>query len=116
MGRGGSDPEHIIRAAKKYRLKIQEFRPMNIDQLKQFVSEGKPVMIMIQAWRDYASIKYKNDWCDGHWIVAIGYDKSGVYFEDPSLAAIRGFIKYSDLEIRWHDIEDQIITRLITTD
>ncbi len=108
MGRGGSDPEHIIRAAKKYGLKYKEYRPMSITQLKKILNEGRPVIIMIQAWPYYPNVNYKNDWDDGHWIVAIGYDQYGVYFEDPSLAAIRGFIKYSDLELRWHDIEGPI--------
>jgi hypothetical protein len=64
---------------------------------------------MLQAWRneDYElreDARYRNDWDDGHWIVAIGYDQDGVYFEDPSLAAIRGFLFYDELLVRWHDV------------
>lgn len=104
MGQDGSDPEHICRAAKKYGLHFNEIQPMSINQLKKYLMEKKPVIIMIQAWKENPKTKYKNDWEDGHWVVAIGFDKDGVYFEDPSLAAIRGFIKYNDLEIRWHDV------------
>ncbi len=43
------------------------------------------------------------EWGEGHWVVAIGYDRAGMYFEDPSLAAIRGFLPYAGLEERWHD-------------
>lgn len=105
MGRSGSDPEHILRAVKKYKLNYKEYRPMSITQLKKSLDKGKPVILMIQAWSDYPNVKYEDDWDNGHWIVAIGCDRDGIYFEDPSLAAIRGFIKYPDLEIRWHDIE-----------
>jgi predicted double-glycine peptidase len=58
---------------------------------------------MLQAWPSRSKKNYKNDWKDGHWVVAIGYDAKGVYFEDPSLAAIRGFLNYKDLKVRWHD-------------
>lgn len=104
MKSDGSDPEHLIRAAKKYKLKYLEIQPMNIKQLKGFLKKRLPVIIMIQAWSDKSIVNYAVDWKDGHWVVAIGYDKEGVYFEDPSLAAKRGFINYKDLEIRWHDI------------
>lgn len=104
MGTNGSDPEHICRAAKKYGLRLLEIQPMNVGQLKQFLKEGKPIIIMLQAWKEDPKINYKTDWKDGHWVVAIGYDKDGVYFEDPSLAAIRGFINFKELELRWHDI------------
>jgi hypothetical protein len=36
--------------------------------------------------------------------VAIGYDRDGVFFEDPSLQAVRGFMAYAELEERWHDV------------
>ena len=28
----------------------------------------------------------------------------GVFFEDPSLQAVRGFLTYAELEERWHDV------------
>lgn len=43
------------------------------------------------------------DWHDGHWVVAIGYNDRGFFFEDPSLQAIRGFISRRDLAERWRD-------------
>ena len=42
-------------------------------------------------------------WDDGHWVVAIGYSPTGVFFEDPSLQAVRGFLSYRELLTRWHD-------------
>jgi predicted double-glycine peptidase len=64
---------------------------------------------MIQAWRSIDRRKrrwrgYKDEWNEGHWVAAIGYDKSAVYFEDPSLAVVRGFLAYDELVERWHDV------------
>jgi predicted double-glycine peptidase len=46
---------------------------------------------------------YVKDWKDGHWVVAIGYDKNGFFFEDPSLHAIRGYLSTQQLKSRWRD-------------
>ena len=62
MGRGGSNPAHIIRAAKKYGLNYKEYRSMSITQLKKSLDEGKAVIIMIQAWPYYPSVNYKTYW------------------------------------------------------
>jgi predicted double-glycine peptidase len=102
--RVGSHPFQIIRAAKKYGLRVFGKEFMTIEEVKTFLDRGKPVMLMIQAWRDSETEKnYAKEWDEGHWVVAIGYDRAGMYFEDPSLAAIRGFIPYAELEERWHD-------------
>lgn len=101
----GSHPFQIIRAAKRYGLRVFGKEFMTIEEVKAFLDQGKPVMLMIQAWRDSeADESYKKEWGEGHWVVAIGYDRAGMYFEDPSLAAIRGFIPYAELEDRWHDV------------
>jgi predicted double-glycine peptidase len=103
----GTDPIQIVRTARGYGLKVEEFRPMEIDELLGALQERRPVMLMIQAWADVPRSSYRNDWDDGHWVVAIGYDMKGVYFEDPSLHNVRGFLTYQQLDDRWHDIEGQ---------
>jgi predicted double-glycine peptidase len=100
----GSHPFQIIRAAKKYGLRVSGKERMTVNEVKAYLDRGKPVMLMIQAWRDSETEKsYAKEWGQGHWVVAIGYDWAGIYFEDPALAAIRGFIPYAELEERWHD-------------
>ena len=102
--RVGSHPFQIIRAAERYGLRVSEKERMTVNEVKVYLDRGKPVMLMIQAWRDSETEKsYAKEWDEGHWVVAIGYDRAGMYFEDPSLAAIRGFIPYTELEERWHD-------------
>jgi predicted double-glycine peptidase len=99
----GSDPAHIIRAVKRYGLAFEESRPMRVARLCELLDRGRPVMIMVQAWGERDS--YAKRWSDGHWIVAIGHDREGVYFEDPALYRTRGFLSFEELETRWHDIE-----------
>lgn len=105
----GSHPFQITKLAEKYGLKFKEYQPMTMEQLKRELRSRKPVMLMIQAWgmkrgeEDYRK-SYRGIWGEGHWVVAIGYDQEGVFFEDPSLQAVRGFLAYAELEERWHDV------------
>jgi predicted double-glycine peptidase len=105
----GADPYQLVDAARKYGLKVIECQPMTIKQLKHALDRHRPVIIMMQAWgkgRGPGGYRksYKRIWKDGHWVVAIGYDRTGVFFEDPSLQAVRGYLSFSELEERWHDI------------
>jgi predicted double-glycine peptidase len=43
---------------------------------------GRPVIVQIQAWGDEGT-DYTNDFDDGHYVVAIGFDENYLYFEDP---------------------------------
>lgn len=105
FGKSGSDPKHVLRAAAKYGLAYEEFRPMTTRQLRACLDLARPVMVMLQAWADPPPASYEDEWDEGHWIVAIGYDDAGIYFEDPSLEGARGYLTDAELDERWHDIE-----------
>ncbi len=105
----GSHPFQIRRLARHYGLRAEECQPMSIRQLRRALRQRKPVMLMIQAWGEEEGESgyrksYKDIWVDGHWVVAIGYDREGIFFEDPSLQAVRGYLKDKELEERWHDV------------
>ncbi|HVF40737.1 MAG TPA: C39 family peptidase [Gemmatimonadaceae bacterium] len=107
--RTGSHPFQIARAAKAYGLRVLECPEMTIAELKASIVRRRPVLLMIQAWGEKAGASkyrssYDNVWVDGHWVVAIGFDKQGIFFEDPSLEAARGFLTYEELARRWHDV------------
>ena len=105
MGFGllGSDPAHLVRALRRYRLRFAEHRGMTDAALRAALDRGFPVIVMLQAWGDRA--RYRDHWRDGHWVVVIGYDQRGVYFEDPIIEGARGFVTYTALADRWHDLE-----------
>jgi len=105
MSEDGTDPYQLIEVIEKYKLCYLEYRPMTSNQLVDFLNKKKPVMIMLQAW-GYLPY-YKNVWEHGHWVIAIGYDSKGFYFEDPSSSKKRGYLLFQDLEERWHDIEGE---------
>jgi predicted double-glycine peptidase len=104
----GADPEHLMWGFVRYGLEFRAYHPMTLAQLKASVRRRRPVVLMLQAWGTIGKTEeprksYKRIWRDGHWVVAIGYDRSGVYFEDPSIQGSRGFLDYAELEERWHD-------------
>ena len=103
MTRSGSDPVQLARTASRYGLRTREFRGMTDRQLRTCLDARHPVIAMLQAWGDRAS--YRDHWRDGHWVVAIGYWRDGVVFEDPSLHRSRGFLSWRALGERWHDVE-----------
>jgi len=105
----GSHPYQVIEAALKYGLSYLEVCPMSIDQLKENLREKKPVMLAVQAWAEKANQVdlykfYSAAWEFGHWVVAIGFDNDGIFFEDPVLQAVRGYLPNKDLLDRWHDV------------
>jgi predicted double-glycine peptidase len=105
----GSDPEPIQRVARQLGLRCRAYSPMTIAELKAELRRRHPVLLLIQAWgrekrrglwrrrRDYC-----HHWLDGHWVVAIGFDHDALYFEDPSLQAVRGYLRIEELLGRWH--------------
>lgn len=106
FGEDGSDPAHVLRALPRYGLHHREYRPMTDRQLARCLDRGRPVLMMLQAWPQTPPLTgFANVWDSGHWVVAIGHDARGVYFEDPTLEDARGFLAHDALAERWHDIE-----------
>lgn len=95
-------PERIIKKAKKLGFKIHAKTGMTVEELKKFLDNGIPVICAIQAWGDPKYYKTKES---GHYVVAIGYDKKKMYFEDPSIEGKRGWLSHKDFDERWHDMD-----------
>ncbi len=95
-----------------------EFRQgMTIDDIKQSIDNGNPVICAIQAWKwdDDAEnyridLDYTNEWESGHWAIAIGYNRDNIFFMDPSTAANYTYISNESLMERWHDYEGAVRT------
>ena len=99
---GGTDPQAISSFLKKKGIKVS-LETLSINDLKSNVEKNIPTIVCIQAWgkqKDYSNV-YK----EGHYVTVIGYNNDGFIFEDPSISARYGFIKYKDLDDRWHDID-----------
>lgn len=114
-----ADPEYgtkysnIVEFAKAQRFDVQVHFDMTLEFLKRLLDENKPVILAIQAWSDNP-IDYKEDWDDGHYVVAIGYDERNIYFMDPSTLGNYTFIPVQEFLERWHDTDsDANSTKLI---
>ena len=101
---GGTDPDSIISFLKSKGVKA-EMKTLTQDELKEYINSNQPVIMCLQAWGEQED--YSNVYKEGHYITAIGYNDKGFIFEDPSISAKYGFISYSDLDERWHDVSKE---------
>jgi predicted double-glycine peptidase len=102
----GTSYQSMLTFAREHGYSAAAYFNMNLKQLEQNVSNDKPTIVAIQAWRDNEKIAWKNAWDDGHYVVAIGYDKENIYFMDPSILGYYAFIPKKEFLIRWHDQEN----------
>jgi predicted double-glycine peptidase len=98
----GTDPENIIKIGKKLGLNPVAKVGMTLKQLMGHLDKKRPVICTMQAWGEPDN--YHNSE-DGHYVVAIGYTKDRIYFEDPSLEGLRGYLNYDEFDKRWHDVD-----------
>ena len=99
--KSGTNIGGIKKVLKYFGLSYEE-KKMNIQTIKKYLNKKIPVILMIQAWTEQKDVNWKNDWKDGHYVTAIGYDKNKIYFQDPSSEKIT-FLTYKQLGERWHD-------------
>jgi predicted double-glycine peptidase len=100
----------IVRVAQEYGLKPTVVTHMTRKRIIAEINRGLPVLIAIQAWIDGGNPRDLEGWAartdDGHYLVAIGYDRNRMYFEDPAMFGI-GYIGFDELEARWHDYDQK---------
>lgn len=110
-GDEGTRYEEIVASAKAKGLNADVRMNMTLDELKQAIDQKKPVICVIQAWvedpKDYEGYE------DGHYVIAIGYDKENIYFMDPSTLGHYAYIPIKDFLVRWHDEDADTKTKLI---
>jgi len=75
---------------------------MTLDDIRDFIDKGGPVIVLIQAWAE-SGVDYSRDWEDGHYAAAIGYDRDSVYFMDPSTMGNYTYLPNQEFLDRWHD-------------
>ncbi len=97
----GTPLHGMVRVAKHFKLKAKIMERLSVENLKKNLTKGIPVILLLQAWGRKGK-NLKHDWKDGHYAVAIGFDKKKIYFEDPS-SILRTYISCQELEERWHD-------------
>lgn len=109
--KNGTDYRRFVEYAKSKGYKVAVYKDMTLEQLEALIRKGQPVICAIQAWSADA-LNYNEDWKDGHYVIAIGYDKERIYFMDPSTLGHYTYIPIRQFLQRWHD-EDQQVHKLI---
>ena len=87
----------------KYKLK-NKTEHMTISKIKKYIDRQIPVIIILQARTDTKHVDWKSNRVDGHYVVAIGYDKTKIYFEDPS-SIYRTYLLNNEFKERRHDVD-----------
>lgn len=104
----GTLSKDILAVLKRYHLHYDQ-KPMNIEDLKDYIHRNIPVIILLQAWSD-DPVDYKTNNEHGHWVIAIGYDKEKIIFEDP-LSFRHTWLTFDELNERWHSEEGNKILK-----
>ena len=99
----GTSIQGMIKVANKHGLKTDS-KQMTIKDIKEYIKKNIPVILVLQAWTEKENINWEKDWIDGHYVVAIGFTKDKILFEDPS-SFERTFLKYDELNERWHNVD-----------
>ena len=104
--KNGTPVKGIVQAAKHFGLTASE-ETLNIEQLKKYIKNKVPVIVLLQAWPTKKVANWQEHWADGHYVVAIGYDRKKIYFADP-YSILRTYLTYNELKDRWHDIDSSV--------
>ena len=100
----GTDVKSIVKFFKKYGFDVVEGQ-LTVEQLKEAVDKGWPVLMPIQAWTDdLLRVDWVHDKDDGHYVLAVGHTDGKIIFEDPS-AFEKQYLPEEELEKRWHDFD-----------
>jgi len=101
----GTDFENMARFARRCRLRTH-VGSLGFKEVQKALDKRWPVILAIQAYADKSPEEYQRDYGSGHYVTVIGYDKSGLYFADPSMYH-RGYLSYEECAKRWHDKDDE---------
>ncbi|MDD3175747.1 MAG: cysteine peptidase family C39 domain-containing protein [Candidatus Nanoarchaeia archaeon] len=100
----GTSKLNMLLTLKRFKLKT-EAKAMTLKDLKKYIDKEIPVIILLQAWKKRGP-EYVDNFKEGHWVIAIGYDKTKIIFEDPYHFQ-RTFLTNKELDERWHAQENK---------
>ena len=99
----GTSPEKIIKVLSDQGFDVEDGE-MTISELKRYIDNKYPVIVVLQAWADDPkNVDWEQDWDDGHYVICAGYDGKRLIFEDPSIWQ-KVFLTEDEFMKRWHDI------------
>jgi len=105
--RDGTRYQAIAVYGKKHGYKVEIKKNSTIAELETTIRNGLPAICLLQAWAENKSRQsdYSKNWEDGHYVVAVGFDKERIYFMDPSTTGNYAYVNRKDFLKRWHDTD-----------
>jgi ABC-type bacteriocin/lantibiotic exporter with double-glycine peptidase domain len=103
----GTDHRDIIKFVQSIKLPVELRKGMTIFDLQELIDQGKPVILVLQAWSGNGKDPSKG-WDSGHYAVGIGYDANNIYLMDPSTLGHYSYIPTGEFITRWHDKDGDI--------
>ena len=97
----GTNYRNILKYAEVLGYDAVMYNDQTLEDLQAFIDQGKPTIVIIQAYAEEPVDWSKNE--DGHYVVAVGYDQDNVYFMDPSTLGNYTYIPVAEFLERWHD-------------
>ena len=107
----GTNTEGVLLVFGYYGQPVKAGLGMTPNDLRKAIDAGHPTMISLQAYRSNDK-PYSELWDDGHWVVAIGYDKDRILFEDPA-SFHRTWLGDKELIERWHDVDGKSNEKIV---
>jgi len=105
-GQDGTHFENMIAYARKKGFEVFAAEGTSLEQVRQFIDAGYPVIVLVQAWAErYMTLdEWKEDLEDGHYVVIIGYQGDIIIFEDPA-SPRHTWLTTGEFLARWHDVD-----------
>jgi len=103
----GTGYHEIVNYAIRQGFQVEVRENMELKDLHLYIDKKVPVIVLIQAWplQEMPVYNWTNDWADGHYVVAVGYDNERMYFMDPSTLGLFTYIPNEEFLERWHDVD-----------
>jgi ABC-type bacteriocin/lantibiotic exporter with double-glycine peptidase domain len=98
----GLKPIKLVNLLEKFGLSVVCENNKNIRFLKKQITNDKPVIVLIQARKEYKK-SWSNTWIHGHYVVVIGFDKNRLFIYDPSMGGSVKIFTHKQFYNRWHD-------------
>lgn len=109
----GTRPVSMRRVAEKYGFKVKSGTGWTLEDIKRYINEGIPVIVLLQAWADkFMTLEdWSKDYDYGHYAIVIDSKNEIVVFEDPA-SFRRTWLAESEFLLRWHDRDPKIRRKL----
>ncbi len=102
----GTSVKKMISFAKTHGFEVIADRGFSVDQIREFVDQNRPVIVLVQAWAErYMTLEdWRNDKDDGHYVIVIGHSGPIMIFEDPG-SFRKTWLTEEEFNARWHDVD-----------